>query len=217
MLSKTMTESLSKGFHLSFAWVDLQSRLHMNLHKLMNLHGKGRYILLYLIMLWNSFLMPSFSGGAIKGIVQIPPIRKVRRKWQPTPVFLPGESQGRGSLVGCHLWGHTESDTTEVTYSSSSSLMLQPSYGDPQLGRNNPLCSWILGETKVLGPGLGSQTEKGTLRVFWYFNTSIGILILIRWTSDLYPLYSVAICALLHLYGEDVYPKIKPSSIMVNV
>ena len=34
-----------------------------------------------------------------------------RRKWQPTPVFLPGESQGQGSLVGCHLWGHTESDT----------------------------------------------------------------------------------------------------------
>ena len=29
-----------------------------------------------------------------------------RRKWQPTPVFLPGESQGQGSLVGCHLWGH---------------------------------------------------------------------------------------------------------------
>ena len=38
-----------------------------------------------------------------------------RRKWQPTPVFLPGESQGRESLVGCHLWGRTESDTTEVT------------------------------------------------------------------------------------------------------
>ena len=37
------------------------------------------------------------------------------RKWQPTPVFLPGESQGRGSLVGCHLWGRTESDTTETT------------------------------------------------------------------------------------------------------
>ena len=29
-----------------------------------------------------------------------------RRKWQPTPVFLPGESQGQGSLVGCRLWGH---------------------------------------------------------------------------------------------------------------
>ena len=45
-------------------------------------------------------------------------IRKLwyrRRKWQPTPVFLPGESQGRGSLVGRRLWGHTESDTTEAT------------------------------------------------------------------------------------------------------
>ena len=30
-------------------------------------------------------------------------------------VFLPGESQGRGRLVGCHLWGHTESDMTEAT------------------------------------------------------------------------------------------------------
>ena len=38
-----------------------------------------------------------------------------RRKWQPTPVFLPGESQGPGGLVGCRLWGRTESDTTEVT------------------------------------------------------------------------------------------------------
>ena len=38
-----------------------------------------------------------------------------RRKWQPTPVFLPGESQGWGSLVGCCLWDHTELDTTEVT------------------------------------------------------------------------------------------------------
>ena len=38
-----------------------------------------------------------------------------RRKWQPTPVFLPGGSQGRWSLVGCHLWGRTESDTTEAT------------------------------------------------------------------------------------------------------
>ena len=35
-----------------------------------------------------------------------------RRKWQPTPVFLPGESQGWRSLVGCRLWGRTESDTT---------------------------------------------------------------------------------------------------------
>ena len=38
-----------------------------------------------------------------------------RRKWQPTPVFLPGESHGQRSLVGCHLWGCTESYTTKVT------------------------------------------------------------------------------------------------------
>ena len=37
-----------------------------------------------------------------------------RRKWRPTPVFLPGESQGWGSLVDCHLWGLTESDTTNA-------------------------------------------------------------------------------------------------------
>ena len=39
-----------------------------------------------------------------------------RRKWQPTPVFLPGESQGQGILVGCCLWGRTESDTTAATW-----------------------------------------------------------------------------------------------------
>ena len=45
-----------------------------------------------------------------------------RRKWQPTPVLLPGESQGRGSLVGCRLWGRTESDTTEATEQQQRSL-----------------------------------------------------------------------------------------------
>ena len=38
-----------------------------------------------------------------------------RRKWQPTPVFLSGESQGWRGLVGCRLWGCTELDTTEAT------------------------------------------------------------------------------------------------------
>ena len=38
-----------------------------------------------------------------------------RRRWHPTPVLLPGESHGQRSLVGCLLWGHTESDTTKVT------------------------------------------------------------------------------------------------------
>ena len=46
-----------------------------------------------------------------------PWVRKIpcRRKWQPTPVFLPGKSHGQRSLVSCRLWGRTESDTTEAT------------------------------------------------------------------------------------------------------
>ena len=39
----------------------------------------------------------------------------LEKEWQPTPVFLLGESQGQRSLVGCRLWGRTESDTTEAT------------------------------------------------------------------------------------------------------
>ena len=64
----------------------------------------------------------SFFLFFIEGISEIPEnnlpggrkeIR--RRQWQLTPVLLPGESQGRGSLVGCRLGGHTESDTTDMT------------------------------------------------------------------------------------------------------
>ena len=43
-----------------------------------------------------------------------------RRKWQPIPVFLPGESQGQRSLVGCCLRGCTESDTTEATAAAAA-------------------------------------------------------------------------------------------------
>ena len=60
----------------------------------------------------NVSTLSPFSGAQIK-------LSKFRviteHSWQPTPVFLPGESQGQGSLVGCRLWGRTESDTTEAT------------------------------------------------------------------------------------------------------
>ena len=52
-----------------------------------------------------------------------------RRQWQPTPVFLPGESQGQGSLVGCRLWGHAESDTTEATYQQQQQWLLSCLWG----------------------------------------------------------------------------------------
>ena len=47
-----------------------------------------------------------------------------RRKWQPTPVFLPGEPQRRQSLVDCRLWGRTESDTTEATWQQQQMMLV---------------------------------------------------------------------------------------------
>ena len=49
-----------------------------------------------------------------------PWVRKIlmSRKWQPTPIFLPGESHGQRSLAGYSPWGHNESDTTEQTLST---------------------------------------------------------------------------------------------------
>ena len=57
----------------------------------------------------------AFLNWGLVKILNLSPQIPWRRKWQPTPVFSPGESQGWGSLVGCRLWGRTESDTTEVT------------------------------------------------------------------------------------------------------
>ena len=62
-----------------------------------------------------------------------------RRKWQPTPVFLPGESQGRGSLVGRHLWGRTESDTTEATQQQQQTLCIRQKTRERTVShRNSP-------------------------------------------------------------------------------
>ena len=54
-----------------------------------------------------------------------------RRKWQPTPVFLLGESQEWGSLVGCRLWGRTESDTTERLHFNFSLACIGEGNGHP--------------------------------------------------------------------------------------
>ena len=74
-----------------------------------------------------------------------------RRKWQPIPVFLLGESQGRGSLVGCRLWGHTESDMTEVTWQQAAAYIYPlpfepPSHLPPHptpLGWYSPCLSFL--------------------------------------------------------------------------
>ena len=53
-----------------------------------------------------------------------------RRKWQPTPVFLPRESQGRGSLVGCRLWVTQDRTWLKQLSSSSSSSSGSPTQED---------------------------------------------------------------------------------------
>ena len=56
------------------------------------------------------------NAGDLKDPVLIPGVGDPwGRAWQPTPVFLPGKSQGQWSLMGCCLWGRREVDTTKVT------------------------------------------------------------------------------------------------------
>ena len=54
-----------------------------------------------------------------------------RRQWHSTPVLLPGKSHGWRSLVGCHLWGHTESDTTERLHFHFSLSCIGEGNGNP--------------------------------------------------------------------------------------
>ena len=59
------------------------------------------------------------------------PFMHWRRKWQPTPVFLPGESQRRRSLVGCSPWGRKVSYTTERLYFHFSPSCIGEGNGNP--------------------------------------------------------------------------------------
>ena len=107
-----------------------------------------------------------------------------RRKWQPTPVFLRGESQGPGSLVGCRLWGRKESDTTEVPYQQQQILVLiqfpvsacsfRSFYVIPHQfhlsdSQQNPFCVFITLHMASAGPhvpalpGCVTQTEVSSL------------------------------------------------------
>ena len=83
-----------------------------------------------------------------------------RRKWQPPPVFLPGESQGQGSLVGCYLWGRTELDTTEVTQQQQQQQVLQRGFPGGSVVKN-PLAN--AGNTRDVDliPGLGRSPGGG--------------------------------------------------------
>ena len=76
-------------------------------YMILTFHETHRSCKAFYDLAWKSLLLHSVGQSESQAFW--------RRKWQPTPVFLPGESQGRGSLVGCYLWDGTESDTTEAT------------------------------------------------------------------------------------------------------
>ena len=90
-----------------------------------------------------------------------------RRKWQPTPVFLPGESQGQRSLVGCSPWGPTESDTTEATWQRQQ----QPLYWLPRWlsGEELPASAGDEGDVDLIS-GLGISPGGGNDNPFQYFS-----------------------------------------------
>ena len=68
------------------------------------------------------------NAGAAADMDSIPRSgRSRKRKWQPTPVSLPGKFLGQRSLIGYNPWGHKESDTTENTHTALQSLTLSGS------------------------------------------------------------------------------------------
>ena len=76
-----------------------------------------------------------------------------RRQWQPTPVFLPGESQGQRSLVSFCLWGHTESDMTRRDLAAAAAAILKPFSMYAAAPKSLQLCPTLCDPTDGSPPG----------------------------------------------------------------
>ena len=98
-----------------------------------------------------------------------------RRKWKPTPVFLPGKSQGWWSLVGCHPWACTESDMTEATWQQSILGSCQEycqcyvdkllSFQEESMATYSSILAWRISWTEEPGglQSIGWQTVRSNL------------------------------------------------------
>ena len=83
------------------------------------------------ILLHCPSLLESKSGFFFGHAFCNTPLATWRRKWQPTPVFWPGESHGQRSLVGYSPWGRKESDTTERLHFHFSLSRIGEGNGNP--------------------------------------------------------------------------------------
>ena len=120
------------GCHLLLQCMKVKSESELRSPKSSNLHARF-FITIHLPLIalyiedhsfWSADLLSLLcSLTENKEVLCYQVVYTRRRKWQPTPVFLPGESQGRWSLVGCRLWDHTESDKTEATWQQQHNII----------------------------------------------------------------------------------------------
>ena len=94
-----------------------------------------------------------------------------RRKWQLTPVFLPGESQGLGSLVSCRPWGPTESDTTEATQQQQQHC--EPIYTRSVAKSCLTLWSHGLQHARLPCPSLSPRVCSNSCPLSWWCHPTI--------------------------------------------
>ena len=104
------------------------------------------------------------------------PFMHWRRKWQPTPVFLPGESQGRGNLVGCRLWGRTVgNDWSDVAAAAAAGGASGKELAwqcrkhkrrrfDPWVGKRDPLVKHTAPHSSILAWRIPWSEEPGGLQ-----------------------------------------------------
>ena len=122
-----------------------------------------------------------------------------RRKWQPTPVFLPGESQGRGSLVGCHLWGRTELAWLKwLSRASSGNLWLKDSslfLGVASSRKRMQLCS----STVHIVPCMLKVIDVLYIQCpeFIIMLCKIEMLLKVIWVSKISYKYNVNVCCII--------------------
>ena len=125
-----------------------------------------------------------------------------RRKWQPTPVFLPGESRAQRSLVGCHLWGRTESDMTEATQQQQ-----QQQHVSRNLSISHRLSSLLVNTVHGLFVYLQNQLLLILYHLLFYLGSLL--LFLVRLTRGLSILFTLSenqlLVLLIFFYFLNIY------------